>query len=234
MKRLLILVGISVLVFASVSVSLAATRPAITSLTYSAGNLIESPTPGTDGWRFQVVNQIVLKSLGLFDAGNDGLSTAYDHSVAIYAADGSIPPAAPVASAVIGQGTTATLSGGFRWAPIADVTLNPGWYRIGANYDAAPGDDQLAVSTTGVPLSMSVDPAVSVTPSNMAVYLTDLLGGDVYYPDTINTSWVYGFLGPNFMFDDMQTVVTVPEPATWMLFGLGFAGFLLRARKRTA
>ena len=96
---------------------------------------------GTIGWSFTVgANPITVSQLGLYDSGGNGL--AESHQIGLWTGDGSLL----LRSTTVPAGTSATLSGAYRYVPVTPVTLNAGQtYVIGAFYSVNSGDDILLV-----------------------------------------------------------------------------------------
>jgi lysophospholipase L1-like esterase len=110
------------------------------------------------GHEFTVTDQpVVVRDLGIWDNGADGLAAS--HVVTLFALDaaGAGATATPVTggSVTVPPGTTAELEGGFRFAPLATpLTLTAGDYAVvayGLNADDLPGDGGgLPLPLTGI------------------------------------------------------------------------------------
>jgi hypothetical protein len=96
----------------------------------SPGNTFDNAVDGTFytlGFQFEVTVPVKVVALGVFDNARDGLEAAAD--VALWLdADGTV-----LSSAVVPNGTAATLDGYFRQVAVTPVLLTPGTlYVVGA------------------------------------------------------------------------------------------------------
>ena len=186
--------------------------------TAQADGLVEGFSGGSElalsswtvGYRFVVGGDALeVSALGAWDDGEDGL--AQSHEVGIWSDAGVL-----LAQATIPAGTSATLSGGFRYVSIPALTLSDNTaYRIG---DFHSGGDPFMIGTTA-----TLSPFVS--------YDAKYVGpGSFSFPGTLGAPQNnQGAFGPNAQF------TAVPEPgAAAAAAALGLAGFALcrRAMRR--
>ncbi len=158
--------------------------------------------PWTLGWKFSVTAPTSVEALGVYDAGQDGL--AGPAQVGLWLASGGTP----LVQTTVAAGTSATLDGYFRFAPVTSTTLTPGVeYIVGSHLDS-----DLATSLFGG--NGIVDPRVSVIDARYSSF-----GSGFGFPDQtdLGTDGV-AFLGGNFQ------LTPVPLPAAAWLFGSGLAG----------
>lgn len=156
----------------------------------------------TAGFQFIANADLSITSLGVFDSGQNGLLES--HQVGIW--QGSVL----LASATVPAGTSAPLSGQFRYVTITPVTLIVGKaYEIGANPDF---QDPFVGAATG----FSTDPNITWVQSRYIGGFSD--------PTTHNSVYDPGIFGPNFTY-----TVIVPEPSALALLGL--AGVLICRRR---
>jgi hypothetical protein len=148
---------------------------------------------GTIGWRFTVgANAITVSQLGIYDSGGNGL--AESHQIGIWTGDGS----SLLTSTTVPAGTSATLSGAYRYASITPVTLNAGQtYVIGAFYSVQSGDNIIIAS------SQSYAPQLSFTQSRQSV----LSAGQTFGFPNLDAGLAQGIFGPNFMLGCSATTV---------------------------
>ncbi len=174
----------------------------------------ESPIflePTTCAYDFVVGAQdLLVTALGVHDFLLGGLT--HSHDVAIWAADGT-----PVVSATVPEGTAGTMVDGFWYVGVSSpATLQSGnTYVIGTwypdMYDAPlrwPGWDP-----TVHPHFESLGANSVSAPSSSLLFTSDWN----------NTA---PFLGPSFGYN------IVPEPSTYILFGLGGLTMAIAARRR--
>ena len=155
------------------------------------------------GWQFSVTSLESLTSLGIYDAGADGLSSA--HEVGLWDSNGTL-----LTSTTIPAGTGATLSGSYRYVFVTPLLLSVGeTYTVGALEVPDNLDAFIALSSQtyapGISYIRSVQTFGSSTPTFSR-------------PDT-GASVDQGIFGPTFQF-----ITVVPEPSSWALLGLGSAG----------
>jgi hypothetical protein len=165
----------------------------------------------TLGWKFSVTGSTSVEALGVYDSGQDGLTGPAQ--VGLWLASGG----APLVQTTVPAGTSATLNGYFRFAPVTATGLTPGVeYIVGAHLD---GD--LATSLFGG--NGLVDPRVTVIDSR---YSTP--GSGFGFPEWTDPG-VEGsaFLGANFQ------LTPVPLPTAAWLFASGMAGLAAWRRRRS-
>ena len=83
------------------------------------GNSYGFGLPQSSGYRFTVLSNIVVSSLGFFDYLGDGLGES--HTVGIFNSAGEL-----LTSAVVFSGTGNPLDDGFRYTNISPLTLSEG------------------------------------------------------------------------------------------------------------
>lgn len=152
---------------------------------FNWGGLAGLTGKGTAGWSFNVGStDITVTTLGLFDAGGDGLVEA--HEIGIWTNAGVL-----LASTTIPAGTTGTLNAGYRYVPIPPLVLTSGQsYVIGAFYGVSSADKIIFHS--------------SQTFANLVNYIqsrTDFPQDptSLSYP-SLYPSGDQGVFGPNFQF----------------------------------
>lgn len=167
-------------------------------------------SPWTLGWTFAVHEPVLAYSLGVYDAGQDGLADSTQ--VGLWLATGG----APLATAIIPAGTAATLDGFFRFVPISPVVLTPGLeYIVGSS---SPGE--LATSFWGD--NGTVDPRVTVIEAR---YSPEWAG--FAFPELTDSNSAGGaLLGANLQ------ITPVPLPAGLWLFGGGLISLAAWARRK--
>ena len=162
--------------------------------------------PFTIGFQFRANSDLAITALGTFDYLLDGFSTA--HSVGIWTAEGG----APIATANLSDGTTASLRGQFRYVDVSGITLKAGTeYVIGASGLYGATKDLYA---SGVPVSaFSMNPAITFLGSRGSGEGEGLNFPEVHFDSLSPTTF-----GANFEFS------AVPEPSVGALLALGGIG----------
>jgi hypothetical protein len=171
----------------------------------------------TIGWKFNVLNDVVVNGLGWFDENLDGLANS--HHIGIWGPTGVL-----LADVTVPAGTVASLDGQFRTAAIAPIALPVGSGYIVGGLSSASDSERMAcgnpdASSVCYPqLMQSLDSRVQYVSANYSASLPSLSR-----PTFVGVS-SQGYYGPSF------SVQAVPEPASliiclWVIFG---AAFLLR------
>lgn len=170
----------------------------------------------TAGYTFTVQRSLFATSLGVFDAGQDGLAAA--HAIGLWDIDMRL-----LASTTVAAGSGATLDGFFRLGAIGPVLLSPGQvYFVGALMNGDP----YARTTDGLQAANGVtydQEAQGVAPP----------GAGLAFPG-ITSSGGGGIFGGNVVLAEVaMPVSTVPEPATVALVGAGIVVLSGVARRGT-
>jgi Bacterial TSP3 repeat len=147
----------------------------------STGSPINYFSGVTLGWEFSLDGPMVLTDLGIFDLGGDGLVES--HQVGLWDASGTL-----VASTTFAAGTSASLDGLFRYAPITPVLLGAGSYTLGVHYPTASGGDPVRYDN-----SLAFADGVTFLDSKQSV-------GPSFEQPTFGTPSDPGFFGPNARF----------------------------------
>jgi len=193
--------------FSLLTFTLAGRASPIDAITISGGPLIAQGGI-TAGFQFTLFQAANVVSLGVFDAGSDGLAEAHD--VGLWSSTGSL-----LASSTIAAGTGAILDNGFRYNDITPLTLTAGTYRIGAYF-----------ATSADPFSYydTVTYAVPVTYQTGSVDY----GSSLQDPSTL--VGLGGFFGANFRIESPDS--SVPDGgATATLLGGALLGFVALRRR---
>jgi len=77
------------------------------------------------GYEFQLTAAITINGLSVWDGG---IGLPHNVTVGLWTIDGTL-----LNAAIIPAGDAAPEDNGFRWTPIADMSLQPGIYVVGAN-----------------------------------------------------------------------------------------------------
>lgn len=149
-------------------------------LTATSGCSAETFDGYNVGWVFTTSSTITVSSLGWYDHGSDGLSSA--HTVAIFDTSGSA-----LTSVDVPAGTAGTLGSGFRYTAISPYTLAAGTYVVGGTSGAGdPFLDFCGSATVASPLGYS---------QGRYIY-----GASLAYPSTAADRGI-SYFGPNFLFN---------------------------------
>jgi hypothetical protein len=168
----------------------------------------------TRGWEFTVSQAIDVLSLGLYDAGGDGLVNS--HQLGLWSSSSTL-----LASTTIAAGTSAALGfDSFRYVTLASsVRLNPGTFRIGARYAVSDGDE----------IAQNANP---IGAPGFVSYVGARLSGPGFGDPTTPSAVVGGAFGPNFQFRAATTVVPEPSSVLLLLTGAGVVALVGRRRSR--
>lgn len=202
----------------SVAVPTLAASPAIQ--LQSVGNVFATEGQFTLGFEFMVSEELRLVTLGVFDAGQDGLESPAQVSLWMDDTAGTL-----LASTEVPSGAAALLDGDFRHVAISPVTLTPGvLYVVGAytGMGLATAFNTGTGSSTG-----SVDSRLSWLADR---YWSDFsVGGNGNDFPLDSEGHVGGaWLGASFQLSP------VPEPATAGLLATGLLAAALRRRLHRA
>ncbi|MFC1597333.1 PEP-CTERM sorting domain-containing protein [Planctomycetota bacterium] len=172
---------------------------------------------GVMGFRFDVVSEITVDALGVYDYLGDGLSSS--HQVGLWNSGGTL-----LASGLVSAGTASPLdapapNGYFRMVGISDTVLPIGTgYQVGALYAADDGD--VGILGRYSPSTIAVNPSITFDRSRYA-FGSSLTAptADVYLPLS------NAYFGASFN--------VIPEPTTLALLlsgSLAFGAVALRRR----
>ena len=190
-------------------------------LDFKGGSTGSSGGNNTLGWEFSLSQSLTVTDLGVFNAGNNGLTNP--HQVGLWTIGGSLLAQTTLASGLSGSTTIVSGSGfgSFRYNSITGVTLSPGSYVLGAAYVSGDAD----AIRTGVT-------STSMASGSSFTQLRFIQGTGFAFPNTpVN---FLGHFGPNLRFTAAVSAAT-PEPGSvTLLMGLGVTGigFALSRRRR--
>lgn len=176
----------------------------------------------TIGWSFSVTEAFTLDALGTWDQDADGLNEAQTVSIWTSAGAFLISVSVDNTAAAVAPGFATNDTGQWLMADVADILLGIGDYVIGANRLGGSGDVFQIEDTEIV-----TEPRVTYTGDRFS-------NANVFgFPMNTTIGSIFEgnhFFGPTFWIAD---AVTVPEPGTLALFGLGLGaiGFARRRRK---
>jgi Domain of unknown function (DUF4082)/PEP-CTERM motif len=166
-------------------------------VTGETSSTLDNP-PFTLGWEFEALSSITVNALGIYDVS--GLLDSYP--VGIWDSSGNL-----IAETTVDSGGTIVN----QWiydALATPVTLTAGDdYYVGALYTTS--DDPLVFPGSG-----------TVTTTSNISYITSVyaFGSSLSWPTS--SVGFGGYFGPNIS----ATTSTIPEPSTWAMMLLGFAG----------
>lgn len=176
-------------------------------------NILESVNNQTQtlGWEFSPAVDIEVTSLGLFDAGSDGLEDA--HEIGLWTEDRNL-----LATANMPAGTGTTKIGNFRYIEISPVELKTGiTYVIGALYLGIQGGGLLDQS----PLTRDwfLGSFSFLNNGIVKTFAHEIIFGDgrqssqqisgLRFPIDMNPDITEAILGPSFMFEVKGKTPTV-------------------------
>jgi Domain of unknown function (DUF4082)/PEP-CTERM motif len=171
--------------------------------------------PFTLGWSFTTNNAITVNGLGVFDDSQDGLTDSYE--VGLWDSQGDL-----LAETTVLSGTTDPLVNQWRYVSMTPVTLAADeTYYVGALY---------LTSDDGV--YFPAFPGTVTTTANI-IYQQATYAPGPSLTDPTTPDGTPGFFGPNISIGSS----TIPEPSTWAMMLLGFAGLAFagyRASRRAA
>jgi hypothetical protein len=157
------------------------------------------------GWRFNVLQPIIVDGLGWFDENGDGL--LFGHRIGIWSPTGVL-----LTDASVSAGSIDALDGQFRTVGVPQLTLPPAIGYVVGGVDYAGDTERMACGNTasspcngftiGNPaeLSQVVDPRIQWTDAMYSNQTTDFIR-----PNLVGGS-TQGYYGPSFS-------VVVPEPS---------------------
>lgn len=177
------------------------------------------------GWQFTVgADPLVVTELGYQDFGLNGLLAS--HQVGIWRLSDQVL----IDSAVVPSGTSGTLDGFFRYAPLASPpTLTSGTTYVISGFDNGYDPSVWDVEISGYPnmdvTGFSVDPAITIGAAGTA---HGPFQGSFGFPTILGVPDARAALmGPNLKF------AAVPEPSTFVIFmSLGLIGLTCYGRRR--
>ena len=168
------------------------------------------------GYEFNTTADVNVTALGAFDHLGNGFVT--DHNVGIWDFSGNL-----LASTIVTSSDA--LNGHFRYSTISALTLLSGnTYIVGSDLWGGQGDAWAWRETGGLNLieATGID------------HVQDrfLSSSGFGFPSQSEGTLRDGFYGANFLVD--SDINQVPEPASFILFGLGLAGLGFSRKKKTA
>lgn len=167
----------------------------------------------TLGWEFSLHEDVMLTSLGTWDQGADGLNVA--QKVSVWKTSGEL-----LASVMVDNSATAVDSaseqGQWLFASISGTFLLAGDYLIGANR-AGDSDDPFQFGNT-----------VVTTDASILTWNESRFSNLNSFGLPVNSASGTQYFGPNLMIRS----VSVPEPGTMGILGVGLVGFWMTRKRR--
>jgi len=173
---------------------------------------IVGPSMGSQGFRFQANDNVVVIRLGVFDAFQNGLPGA--QQVGLWDAGGNL-----LASTFVDNSDL--LEGFWRFHAIQNVTLIKGeTYMV-----ASQGGEFYTYQTNG----FTVNPFITYIRDSVST-----LGHSQHSPLSLpmDSHFVTASQGGGYFGGNLDFAESVPEPASITLLGIGLAGILLRKKKQ--
>ncbi len=161
----------------------------------NTGEQLANP-PFTLGWEFSTNNAITVNALGFFDDSQDGLTES--HEVGLWNSVGTL-----LAETTVVSGDP--LVNQWRYSDVSPVELAADQdYYVGALYTSG-ADNVVFPGYSGVSTTANIN------------YIGATYGDGGVLSIPTNPDSANGFFGPNIS-------ASVPEPSTWAMLMLGFAG----------
>lgn len=161
-----------------------------------------SPAGTMFGWSFRLTAPITINQLGFWDAGSDGLGVP-GVPTGLWTESGTLLASATVTNASESV-ASASADGSWLFEDIAQLTLQPGAYRIAGLFQ---NDDPLAQIGAGF---------TTVAEVVLTGGIAGTLGAGFDFP---GDPFGAPIIGPNMRLADAQ----VPEPASLVLVAMGLA-----------